>query len=115
MAAAPGLRPDVAAAEDRVGAAVELVCLLGERGIVARMLGGSAVVLHCPSLGGRPHRAIADVDLIVTKQGGRKLPDAMRELGYQSTERFNAMHGDVRMIFGGPAGKVDVFVDEFRL
>ena len=35
--------------------------------------------------------------------------------GYDADRRFNALQGDRRMIFHGPAGKVDVFVGVFEM
>jgi len=95
--------------------AADLVEWLDERGVLARLLGGVAVVLHCESLAGRPHREIADIDLIVSRAAARELPAAIGARGYEPAERFNAMHGHSRMLFSGPHGKLDVFVEEFHL
>ena len=45
----------------------------------------------------------------------RSLAALSRARGYEPETRFNALHGDRRLIFHGPAGKLDVFVDAFEM
>jgi hypothetical protein len=97
---------------DLVTEGVALVDEMDERGLTLRLLGGAGVILHC---GGVPHRAIADVDAIAPRAHARRLAAALAETGYEPEARFNAMHGDRRMIFHGPAGKLDVFVGAFEM
>ena len=101
--------------EETLREAVELVEWLERRDAVARLIGGAGIVLHCDSLGGSPHRPLADIDLIAPREAGPRLAAAMEERGYEAAARFNAMHGHARMMFAGPAGKVDVFIDEFSM
>jgi hypothetical protein len=87
-----------------------------DAGLRVRLLGGVGVVAHCPGvLGGRPHREIADIDVAVTRRDARALTGFLEGLGYEPERRFNALHGDTRMIFRGPAGKLDVFVGSFSM
>jgi hypothetical protein len=83
-------------------------------GLKVRLLGGVGVVAHCPqALAGQPHREIADIDIAVSRRDARKLTAFLEGRGYEAEKRFNALHGDARMIFHGPAGKLDVFVGSF--
>lgn len=82
-----------------------------ECGLAARVLGGVGVVIHC----GRTHREPDDIDLAVGRRDARALNGLLIERGYEPNARFNAMHGDTRNLFYGPAGKVDVFVGEFSM
>ncbi|HWF74270.1 MAG TPA: nucleotidyltransferase family protein [Solirubrobacteraceae bacterium] len=95
---------------------MELAQAAEAEGIKVRLLGGVGVVAHCPQvLAGQPHREIADIDIAVTKRDARKLTSFLEGRAYQAEKRFNALHGDSRMIFKGPAGKLDVFVGSFSM
>ncbi len=85
-------------------------------GLKLRLLGGVGVVAHCPNaLAGQAHREIADIDVAITRRDARKLAAFLESRGYTAETRFNAMHGDTRMIFHGPQGKLDVFVGSFSM
>jgi hypothetical protein len=85
-------------------------------GLRLRLLGGVGVVAHCPGvLGGKPHREIADIDVAVPRRDARAISGFLEGRGYTANKRFNALHGDTRMIFYGPAGKLDVFVGAFSM
>jgi hypothetical protein len=95
---------------------VALVDDLAAQAITLRLLGGAGVFEHCPrALVDGPYRTLADLDAITTKAGAGRLARALQERGYVPEARFNAMHGDRRMIFTGPVGKLDVFVDTFEM
>jgi len=83
----------------------------GARGAVVRVLGGIGVVIHC----GSAHREPEDIDLAVGRGDLRALDAVLAERGYEPNARFNAMHGDTRNVFHGPAGKLDVFVGAFTM
>jgi hypothetical protein len=87
-----------------------------EAGVKLRLLGGVGVVAHCPRvLAGNPHREIADIDVATSRRDARVLTGLLEGLGYEPERRFNALHGDTRMIFRGPTGKLDVFVGAFSM
>jgi hypothetical protein len=97
-------------------AAQNLTSIGHERGVALRPLGGVGVLLHCPvALSNGPHREFADLDVAVPRQASRQVPDLFQAAGYDADRRFNALQGDRRMIFHGPAGKVDVFVGVFEM
>jgi hypothetical protein len=87
--------------------------------VVARVLGGVGVALHCPSSEHGPFlREYGDLDVVVDRRGGRKRADALFEsLGYQPDVEFNTMNGpEGRRRYVSPErGKVDVFVGTFRM
>jgi hypothetical protein len=95
---------------------MELTQTAEAEGLRVRLLGGVGVVAHCPQvLAGQPHREIADIDVAVARADARKLTAFLDGRGYEAEKRFNALHGDTRMIFHGPAGKLDVFVGAFTM
>lgn len=93
-----------------------LVDLAAGHGIVARLLGGAAILIHCPdalALGG--YREIGDVDLVVASGGERRLADLLVTEQYQPESRFNALHGHSRMLFYGPLSQLDILVGSFSM
>ena len=94
----------------REGAA--LVASMDGHGLTVRLLGGAGVALHC---GGAAHRPIADLDALAPRAQARALAVAIEGEGYRPEARFNALHGDRRLIFHGPQGKLDVFVGAFEM
>lgn len=98
--------------DDLVREGVALVEEASAHGITLRLLGGAAIVLHTS---GAVHREIADLDSATRRSDTRRLSAALGERGYEPEARFNALHGDRRLIFHGPAGKLDVFVDSFEM
>jgi hypothetical protein len=83
-----------------------------EGGATLRLLGGAAVILHCS---GTPHRDIGDLDAVTTRADVSRLTQVLQQRDYQPETRFNALHGDRRLIFHGSAGKLDIFVDTFDM
>lgn len=98
--------------------AVTLVRRLEGAGVDARLLGGLAVAARCPSAWSVPPltRSYSDIDMAVGRRSAGGLASALRELGYDADERFNARNGHLRQLFRAPDGRpVDVFVDRFRM
>jgi hypothetical protein len=102
-----------------LGHAVALVDAGAAHGVVARVLGGVGVALHCPSSELEPFlREYGDLDVVVDRRGGRKQADALfASLGYQPDVEFNTMNGPEgrRRYASADRGKVDVFVGAFRM
>ncbi len=95
----------------RIEEATAIVEEAERRGATARALGGVGVVIHC----GSTHREPEDIDLAVGRGHLSTLAGVLTERGYEPNSRFNAMHGDTRNIFHGPAGKLDIFVGAFTM
>jgi hypothetical protein len=95
-----------------VAEGVALVEQAGGAGATLRLLGGAAIVVHGS---GVPHRTLGDLDAVTRRADVRPLTAVLEERGYAAETRFNALHGDRRLIFHGPAGKLDVFVDTFEM
>ena len=88
------------------------------RGVVLRLFGGVAVKYHCPSASHRElQRIYPDLDFFGTKKQGRMVRILFTDLGYQPNQRFNALHGETRLIYEDPGNRrtVDVFLDMFKM
>jgi hypothetical protein len=95
-----------------VAEGVALVESADRGGATLRLLGGAAVVVHSS---GVPYREIGDLDAVTGRKDVKRLTAVLQERGYEAETRFNALHGDRRLIFHGPAGKLDVFVERFEM
>jgi hypothetical protein len=98
--------------------AVQLVKTATAGGIRLRLLGGLGIKLH--SHGGVPAaltRDYGDMDVVVGSSDGPKLSKLLPDHGYEANRRFNALHGERRMIFThvDTDRKVDVFVGVFNM
>lgn len=88
------------------------------RGIILRLFGGVAVKYHCPSASHRSlQRTYPDLDFFGTKKQGRPIRKLLLDLGYQPNQRFNALHGETRLIFDDPNNQrsIDIFLDIFKM
>ena len=99
---------------------VERIIRSGETaGVRLRVLGGLAVYMTCPSAARitRLNRSYADIDLVGLGKDGSRLGKLFIQLGYKPDQRFNALHGQTRMIFYNPedGSHVDVFLDQFQM
>lgn len=87
-------------------------------GVTARLIGGLAVAWHQheptpPDL----QRSYADIDIVIGRKEGRAAKAALVHLGYVPNERFNALHGDRRLLFYDRVNdrQLDVFVGSFAM
>jgi hypothetical protein len=109
------VQDDRAALQQAGSAAVKAA---SEAGVALRLLGGVAVALRCPSARGRGPlaRDYSDLDFATTRKHVKGTIRVMREQGYIANDRFNAAHGESRLMFAEPSGRhIDVFVDRFTL
>jgi hypothetical protein len=103
---------------DVIAEARRVVAAGAATGSAVRLLGGAAFGLHLhgpvpPEL----VRSYGDIDVAVARRDGRDVPVLLAGLGYVGDERFNALHGERRMLFRDPLHdrKLDVFIGEFSM
>src|SRR5579859_2625453 len=102
--------------QGRLAAAVELVETARRSGATVRLLGGIAAALHSTNVtGGMPHREFGDIDSATRGRDVGSLTKALRSISYEGDSRFNALNAGHRLVFYGPAGKLDVFVNTFEM
>jgi hypothetical protein len=88
------------------------------RGLILRLFGGVAVKYHCPSASHRAlQRSYPDLDFFGHKKQGRDIRKLFTDLDYEPNQRFNALHGDTRLIFEDSKNQrvADIFLDVFRM
>jgi len=103
---------------DGVAEAVRVTDVLQQKGLVVRLLGGVAVRLRCPHATHRAlNRVYADLDFVAYKKQARQVRDALVEQGYVADRRFNALHGERRLLFFDEAHnrQVDIFLGTFEM
>lgn len=81
-----------------------------------RLLGGLAVNINCPKGRLLPalQRDYKDLDFIVDRRGARELKAVFAAKGWVDDHRFNAIHGETRMLFYYEESlQADIFVRVF--
>lgn len=103
----------------RTGAVEDATRLVEEsrkKGVVLRLLGGVAFYLRCPSVrSGSLARSYSDIDLVGHRRQSSEIRKVFDGVGYAPDERFNALHGERRLIFRRDGGRADVFLDVFEM
>lgn len=87
-------------------------------GLPARLLGGVAFWLRCPSVRSGPFaRDYADLDFAVSKPAGQRFRAILEGRGYLPDKFFNGLHGATRLYYGAPDGQwsVDIVIDELTM
>ena len=87
-------------------------------GLPARLLGGVAFWLRCPSVRSGPFaRDYADLDFAVSKPASQRFRAILEGRGYLPDKFFNGLHGATRLYYGAPGGQwsVDIVIDELTM
>ena len=84
-------------------------------GMSARLIGGLAIWLRCPSVrDGAFARSYDDMDFAIGAAAATKFKALLISQGYLPDQFFNGLHGATRLYYGEPAGRwsIDVVIDE---
>jgi hypothetical protein len=84
-------------------------------GLSARLIGGLAIWLRCPSVHDGPFaRSYDDMDFAISAAAANKFKALLMTQGYLPDQFFNGLHGATRLYYGEPAGRwsIDVVIDE---
>jgi hypothetical protein len=102
---------------DLVTEAERLVAAAQEHGVVARMLGGVAVAMRCPTARTEPFaRDYSDLDVVIRQRDRAQIDAVLGELGFTGDRAFNARFGNERRCYHREDGlKLDVFVECFSM
>jgi len=108
----PRILADIRDEAESIGAEVAAAAL------PARLLGGVAFWLRCPSLRSGPFaRDYADLDFAVSKPASQRFRAILEGRGYLPDKFFNGLHGATRLYYGAPDGQwsVDIVIDELTM
>jgi len=108
----PRILADIRDEAESIGAEVAAA------GLAARLLGGVAFWLRCPSVRSGPFaRDYADLDFAVGKTAGQPFRAILEGRGYLPDKFFNGLHGATRLYYGAPDGQwsVDIVIDELTM
>src|SRR6202162_2956202 len=84
-------------------------------GMSARLIGGLAIWLRCPSAhDGAFARTYDDMDFAISAAAATRSKALLISQGYLPDQFFNGLHGATRLYYGEPAGRwsIDVVIDE---
>lgn len=98
--------------------AAEIGAAVLAAGLAARLFGGLAVWLRCPSVREGPFaRSYADMDFAVTKSASQPFRAILEARGYLPDKFFNGLHGATRLYYQAPDGQwsVDIVIDELTM
>ncbi|MFZ0180867.1 MAG: hypothetical protein WAL84_13495 [Candidatus Dormiibacterota bacterium] len=87
-------------------------------GMSARLIGGLAIWLRCPSVHDGPFaRTYDDMDFAIGAAAATKFKALLISQGYLPDHFFNGLHGATRLYYGEPAGRwsIDVVIDELAM
>jgi hypothetical protein len=101
--------------DDALEEAVALVAEGASRGVTLRITGGIAVRIACErSTRSAEHK---DIDLVGRSRERSDIERLLCDFGYDPDERFNALRGHTRLLFGDPVrGRdLDVFFDRLSM
>jgi hypothetical protein len=95
--------------------AARLAGAVMDAGLPARLIGGLAFYLRCPSVRQGPYaRDYNDMDFAIASSASAKFKALLAGDGYLPDSFFNGLHGATRLYYGAPDGRwsVDVVIDE---
>ncbi len=100
--------------QDVVIEAQRIILASVQEGISLRLIGGTAIFGLSNSFKDGPlYRKCHDIDLVGLSKQSREIRELIESFGYQSDKRFNALHGQDRLLFFDPVNNrdLDVFLD----
>jgi hypothetical protein len=101
--------PDITDEAARLAAAVMAA------GLQARLIGGLAIWLRCPSARTGPFaRTYNDMDFAIASSASTNFKSLLTAAGYLPDQFFNGLHGATRLYFQAPDGRwsIDIVIDE---
>jgi hypothetical protein len=117
-AAAAGVRQGDGILSDIRDEAQRLAALALRAGQPARLLGGLAIWLRCPSARSGPYaRSYDDMDFAVASHSAADFRELLTGEGYVADRFFNGLHGASRLYFAAPDGRwsIDIVIDELTM
>jgi hypothetical protein len=104
--------------KDVLAEAVRIAKEASERKITLKLFGGIAFRLRAPSAQhSRLKRNYTDIDFMGLRNQRKQITELFTSLGYTPRTTFNAMNGDLRLIFNDIENgrRVDIFLNVFEM
>lgn len=103
-------------ADELIGQARGLIDAAEKRDVKLRLVGGLAFYAAGPEAAVRPalQRVYKDLDFVVSSKGAGLLSEIFTGQGWEENRRFNALHGEKRMVFYFNEMQSDIFVGLFE-
>lgn len=89
-----------------------------KRGATIRLIGGLAIYYHSPTARNEYFfRTYGDIDFVGLSSQTKIIKAVMDELGYKPHERFNALHGERRLLYFDESNgsRIDFLLDYFEM
>jgi len=85
--------------------------------VILRLIGGAAVAILAPKGSEMFARKYKDIDFFGVSNQSKKISEILESVGMIPNKRFNALHGDRRLMFYDPQldSTIDVFLDTFEM
>jgi len=85
--------------------------------VILRLIGGAAVAILAPKGSEMFARKYKDIDFFGVSSQSKKISEILESVGMIPNKRFNALHGDRRLMFYDPQldSTIDVFLDTFEM
>ena len=95
----------------------EIIDKANEKNIILRLIGGAAIAILAPMGSEMFPRKYKDLDLFGISNQSKKISEILESFGMIPNKRFNALHGDRRLMFYDPQldSTIDVFLDIFEM
>jgi hypothetical protein len=115
--ASPEAPSSLGLAADIRDEAAQLGAALLDAGISARLMGGVAIWLRCPTAREGRAREYGDIDLASTTKAAPRVKALLEARGYVPDKFFNGLHGATRLYYGTQDGRwsVDVVIDSLDM
>ncbi|BFH73395.1 hypothetical protein SJAV_13390 [Sulfurisphaera javensis] len=95
----------------------EIIDKARDKNIILRLIGGAAVAILAPKGSEMFARKYKDIDFFGLSSQSKKISEVLESVGMIGNKRFNALHGDRRLMFYDPQidSTIDVFLDIFEM
>ncbi|MEM3905353.1 MAG: hypothetical protein QXZ17_00560 [Nitrososphaerota archaeon] len=103
---------------DNLEKALKIIAEGEKRGATIRLIGGLAIYYHSPSAINESFaRTYGDIDFFGLSSQTKIIKNVMNNLGYIPHERFNALHGERRLLYYDESNgsRIDFLLDYFEM
>lgn len=103
---------------DNLEKALKIIVEGEKKGATIRLIGGLAIYYHSPTAANKEFaRTYGDIDFFGLSSQTKIIKNVMESLGYTPHERFNALHGERRLLYYDESNgsRIDFLLDYFEM